>query len=125
MLVSIIAAMDRTGLIGHETGLPWHLPADLRRQYSIVLQESLLFATSITENIAYAKPDATQAEIYAAAGIKDYWVVDVNGHIAEVMRDPRDGRYRSLRTYGAEETVSPLALPRAELHIDSLFPSRK
>ena len=41
--------------------------ADLRRQYSIVLQESLLFATTITENIAYAKPDATQAEIYAAA----------------------------------------------------------
>jgi dihydrofolate reductase len=31
MLVSIIAAMDRRGLIGDGTGLPWHLPADLRR----------------------------------------------------------------------------------------------
>src|SRR5262245_56162561 len=31
MLVSIIAAMDRCGLIGDETGLPWHLPKDLRR----------------------------------------------------------------------------------------------
>jgi ATP-binding cassette subfamily B protein len=41
--------------------------ADLRRQYSIVLQDPLLFATSIAENIAYAKPDATEAEICAAA----------------------------------------------------------
>jgi dihydrofolate reductase len=31
MLVSLIAAMDRRGLIGDETGLPWHLPSDLRR----------------------------------------------------------------------------------------------
>jgi dihydrofolate reductase len=31
MLVSIIAAMDRRGLIGDDSGLPWHLPKDLRR----------------------------------------------------------------------------------------------
>ena len=31
MLVSIIAAMDRRGLIGDETGLPCALPRDLRR----------------------------------------------------------------------------------------------
>src|SRR2546430_2003640 len=31
MVVSIIAAMDRRGLIGDATGLPWRLPRDLRR----------------------------------------------------------------------------------------------
>jgi dihydrofolate reductase len=31
MLVSLIVAMDRRGLIGNENGLPWHLPRDLRR----------------------------------------------------------------------------------------------
>jgi hypothetical protein len=31
ILVSLIAAMDRCGLIGDEAGLPWHLPKDLRR----------------------------------------------------------------------------------------------
>ncbi|MCU1307292.1 MAG: transporter related protein [Acidobacteriaceae bacterium] len=41
--------------------------ADLRRQYSIVLQDPLLFATTIAENIAYGKPHATTDEIYAAA----------------------------------------------------------
>jgi ATP-binding cassette subfamily B protein len=41
--------------------------ADLRRQFSVVLQEPVLFAASIAENIAYGKPDASDGEIIAAA----------------------------------------------------------
>ena len=41
--------------------------ADLCNQFAIVLQEPVLFSTSIAENIAYAKPDATSEEIMAAA----------------------------------------------------------
>jgi ATP-binding cassette subfamily B protein len=41
--------------------------ADLRRQFGIVLQEPVLFSTSIAENIAYAKPEASEREITAAA----------------------------------------------------------
>jgi ATP-binding cassette subfamily B protein len=41
--------------------------ADLRNQFAIVLQEPVLFSTSIAENIAYARPGATLAEIEAAA----------------------------------------------------------
>ena len=41
--------------------------ADLNRQFSFVLQDSLLFSTTISENIAYAKPDATREEIINAA----------------------------------------------------------
>lgn len=41
--------------------------ADLRRQFAVVLQEPVLFGASIAENIAYGKPDATDAEIVAAA----------------------------------------------------------
>jgi ATP-binding cassette subfamily B protein len=40
---------------------------DLRRQFSVVLQEPLLFATSVAENIAYGDPDATDEQIIAAA----------------------------------------------------------
>lgn len=39
----------------------------LRRQIGIVLQTSLLFSTSIRENIAFGRPEATMAEIVAAA----------------------------------------------------------
>jgi ATP-binding cassette subfamily B protein len=41
--------------------------ADLRRQFAVVLQEPVLFAASIAENIAYGKPNATDAEIVEAA----------------------------------------------------------
>src|SRR5439155_11601077 len=40
---------------------------DLREQISIVLQEPMLLPATIAENIAYGKPDATRAEIEAAA----------------------------------------------------------
>jgi ATP-binding cassette, subfamily B, bacterial len=41
--------------------------ADLRSQFSVVLQDPILFSTTIAENIAYGKPSATMAEIEAAA----------------------------------------------------------
>ncbi len=40
---------------------------DLRAQFAIVLQEPVLFSTSVAENIAYARPGASDEEIVAAA----------------------------------------------------------
>jgi ATP-binding cassette subfamily B protein len=39
----------------------------LRRQIGIVLQTSLLFSTTVSENIAYGQPDAPEDDIVAAA----------------------------------------------------------
>jgi ATP-binding cassette subfamily B protein len=41
--------------------------SDYRRNIGLVLQEPFLFFGTIAENIAYGKPDATRAEIMAAA----------------------------------------------------------
>ncbi len=41
--------------------------ADYRRHIGLVLQEPFLFYGTVAENIAYGKPDATRAEIVAAA----------------------------------------------------------
>jgi ATP-binding cassette, subfamily B, bacterial len=49
--------------------------ADLRNQFAIVLQEPVLFSTSIADNIRYGKPDATQEEVQhaaEAAGIAEF-----------------------------------------------------
>jgi len=48
----------------------WRLD-DLRRQFAIVLQEPVLFSTSIAENIAYGRADADPAAIEAAARAAD------------------------------------------------------
>jgi ATP-binding cassette, subfamily B, bacterial len=39
----------------------------LRQQIAIVLQDTLLFSTTVRENIAYGRPDATEKEIREAA----------------------------------------------------------
>ncbi len=44
---------------------------ELRSNIGIILQETLLFSDTIANNIAFAKPDATQEEIEQAAKIAD------------------------------------------------------
>jgi len=41
--------------------------ADLRNQYAVVHQETVLFSTSVAENIRFARPNATMDEVIAAA----------------------------------------------------------
>jgi ATP-binding cassette subfamily B multidrug efflux pump len=43
--------------------------ASLRRQIGIVLQDNILFGGTVAENIAFGRPQATQAEIEAAAQV--------------------------------------------------------
>jgi ATP-binding cassette subfamily B protein len=45
--------------------------ADLRNQFSIFLQDPVLFSTTIAENILYARPDATFEEVVEAAKAAD------------------------------------------------------
>jgi len=41
--------------------------ADLRRQFSIILQEPVVFSATVAENISYARPDASRADVIEAA----------------------------------------------------------
>ena len=83
---------------------------DLRRQIGVVLQEPFLFPGTISDNIAYAKPDATPEEIMQAANA-------ANAHDF-VMRFP-DGYdtyvgERGARLSGGER--QRLSIARAILH---------
>ncbi|GGK17098.1 protein-tyrosine-phosphatase [Deinococcus malanensis] len=55
----------RVTIDGHD--LPEYTLESLRSQISVVLQENLLFAASLHDNIAYARPDATRQEVREAA----------------------------------------------------------
>ena len=83
--------------------------ADLRNQFSIVLQEPVLFSTSIAENIAYARPDAGEKEIIKAAQAANAheFIVDLpNGYDTLVGE-------RGMRLSGGER--QRIALARAFL----------
>ena len=48
----------------------WRL-SELRNQFAMVLQETVLFSTTVAENIAYGRPSASPEEIVAAAKAAD------------------------------------------------------
>ena len=86
----------------------WRLD-DLRRQFAIVLQEPVLFSTSIAENIAYARADADSAAIEAAAraaNAHDFITALPEGYASQVGE-------RGMRLSGGER--QRIALARAFL----------
>ncbi|MBX9583340.1 MAG: Uma2 family endonuclease [Gemmataceae bacterium] len=68
-----------------------------------------------------------KAELYAAAGITDYWVVDLPKRQVHVLRDPapvasNGHSYRDQRVLGPADVVSPLAAPLAIIPVAELLP---
>ncbi len=59
--------------------------------------------------------------LYARAGIREYWVVDVNGRRLLVFRDPQAGDYATLQAAGPTDTVAPLAAPTAAVRVADLL----
>lgn len=62
-----------------------------------------------------------KAQLYAEAGIPDYWIVNLVDHCVEVHRDPEGGRYQSLTTYRGGDEIRPLLFPHYPLQVSLLF----
>jgi Uma2 family endonuclease len=67
--------------------------------------------------------------IYAAAGVPEYWVIDVNDPRLLVYRDPvadasapRGHRYGTTLTLTPADTVTPVAAPNAFIRVADLLP---
>jgi Uma2 family endonuclease len=64
-----------------------------------------------------------KADLYAGAGVTDYWVVDIPHRWIEVRRNPAAGRFRTLNTYAGNDEIHPLAVPEAALRPSMLWDS--
>ena len=69
------------------------------------------------------------AELYATAGIAEYWVLDVDGRTLHVFRDPAPlpaglgaTAYRTRLTFSDADSVSPLAAPASAVRVADLLP---
>jgi Uma2 family endonuclease len=70
-----------------------------------------------------------KAVLYARAGVADYWIVNLRDRVLEVHRAPRrragpqDGpRYARIDLFRPPATVSPLAVPDAQIPVADLLP---
>ena len=66
----------------------------------------------------YRKDAGPKLRAYAAAGISDYWIVNLTKQQVEVYGQPEnvtdkrsDWRYASITTHSASETLSPHRRP--------------
>lgn len=59
MTVTIVAAIARSGVIGVDGGLPWHLPDDLRRFKALTMGHVLVMGRRTYESIGHPLPGRT------------------------------------------------------------------
>ncbi|CAN5608796.1 Uma2 family endonuclease [soil metagenome] len=66
-------------------------------------------------------------EIYARAGVPEYWVLDLVKRRLIVHRDPvtegKKHRYAAVHTFEAAQSVAPLLAPQAAVKVESLLPT--
>ena len=64
----------------------------------------------------------TKARLYAAAGIADYWIVNIKGECFEILREPGVRGYGSKTVLYSGEEVRSLAFPELAFPISLIFP---
>jgi Uma2 family endonuclease len=60
--------------------------------------------------------------LYAAAGIPEYWIVNLPDRVLEVYREPLGSDFRSRLVLRPDDTVSPRVRPEASLRAADLLP---
>jgi Uma2 family endonuclease len=73
----------------------------------------LLVIEVADSGLAYDR--GAKAELYAEAGVADYWIVNVADRLIEVRRDPQGGRYRTVQEYTGDDEIRPLCEPELVL----------
>lgn len=73
-------------------------------------------------NTSLKKDREAKATLYAAAGIREYWIIHLKAKQAEliVLRDPVDGEYQSITVYQSG-SVAPLSFPAVQVSIQQLL----
>ena len=83
---------------------------------------SALLVVEVTAS-SHAIDRGRKAELYAAAGIPTYWLIDIPARAIEVRTDPSPAGYRTLRTLEAGDLLASPCEGVDELAIDALLES--
>ncbi|MEH0198071.1 Uma2 family endonuclease [Caulobacter sp. CCNWLY153] len=107
--VSDISAFDPDGAVIARDAEGFFMRAD---QVFLVIESSL----------ATLKRDlGSKSRAYAAAGIAEYWVIDVRHAQFHVFRRPFEGEWTERQILSPDDSVSPLFAPDADIALKSVF----
>ena len=108
MIVSMIVAASERGVIGKNGGMPWRLPADLRRFKSLTMGHALVVGRKTFASIGKALPGRRMIVVTRGAVLPD-GVVAVSSLEAALAEASRTERDEVFIAGGAE--IYALALP--------------
>jgi len=62
-----------------------------------------------------------KAPLYARAGVRELWLVDIPARVLDVQRAPSADGYRDVRTLRRGQSLTPLAVPDVTLAVDDIL----
>lgn len=80
----------------------------------------LFFVVEVMDTSAYYDRNV-KLPLYAAAGIREVWLVDLANALLEVHRRPLNGQYAEKATFTRGQQVAPEAFPDVVLDVDSIL----
>jgi len=80
----------------------------------------LVIEVSVT---SHTRDRDVKAPLYAAAGVPEYWLLDLPVGTLEVRREPAGTVYRSTRILGPEDRVEPVRIPVGPVRVSELLGS--
>jgi Uma2 family endonuclease len=88
--------------------------------YSVAHPTSALLVIEVA-NASLRKDRSIKAEVYARAGVPEYWVVDLAGRCVEVRTEPEDGVYTKVETAHLGDKLALRCLDGAEVEVSDFL----
>jgi Uma2 family endonuclease len=110
---------------------PWSAPepdvavvAGSHHDYAAAHPRTALLVVEVADS-SLLQDRLTKAPLYAAAGIPEYWIVNLRAGVVEVMRDPdrESARYRDVQTFAGDERIPLAGIPGAGIRVADLLPA--
>ncbi len=101
------------------TLIPWGLRKSKRHPTP---DEVFLVIEVGDSSLRYDREDKQRA--YAATGIREFWLLNLDADILEIYRHPEGMAYREKIVISADECASPLAFPDVVIAMAEILPPR-
>ncbi|MBW4699171.1 MAG: Uma2 family endonuclease [Aphanocapsa lilacina HA4352-LM1] len=86
--------------------------------------EDILLVVEVADS-SLDKDLGTKKTMYARAGIREYWVVDLNSRRLHRFGEPRDGNFQNVEVLDENSRVSPVAFPTLNIPVKDLLTRKR
>jgi Uma2 family endonuclease len=91
-----------------------------RKDYDDAHPATALLVAEVA-NTSLGKDRSLKSDVYAQAGVPEYWIVNLGERTVEVRTSPRDGRYANSAVARPGDTVRIAALGGVEIAVSDIL----